>query len=157
MSACDFRLDNTLRAALHFTCYDVQKGLDCVNGIEQQVLYWLRSSRQDLRVADLLLKQHKNRHGLFFLHLAMEKLLKALVCQKTRQPAPRIHSLPSLAQRAAVQMSADQFEFLAAFDRFNIAGRYPDDLIRMPRNPQALKLVHTLKKVYRCLIGQLST
>jgi HEPN domain-containing protein len=132
------------------------KGLDCVNGIEQQVLYWLRSSRQDLRVADLLLKQRQNRHGLFFLHLAMEKLLKALVCQKTRQLAPRIHSLPSLAERAVVQLSVEQIEFLSAFDRFNIAGRYPDDLVHIPRNPQALKLAQTLKKVYRCLAGQLS-
>ena len=57
------------------------------------------------------------------LHLSLEKLLKALVCKVTQQPAPRIHSLPALAQRAGVVLTAEQSQFLAGFDRFNIAGR----------------------------------
>jgi hypothetical protein len=48
------------------------QGMRAVNGIEKQIVYWWKSSQQDLRVAMLLLKQHKTRHGLFFLHLATE-------------------------------------------------------------------------------------
>lgn len=125
-----------------------------MSGIEKQMAYWRNSSRQDLRVAKLLLDQRKTRHGLFFLHLATEKLLKALTCKTTGQPAPRIHSLPVLAQRAAVTLSPAQWECLAGFDRFNIAGRYPDDLTPMPRHPQALKLAAEIKKVYQCLSKQ---
>lgn len=125
-----------------------------MNGIERQVEYWLKSSKEDFRVANLLLKKRKIRHGLFFLHLATEKLLKALVCKKTRRPAPRIHALPLLAQRAAVRVPPDQLDILAGFDRFNIAGRYPDDLTPIPRTPQAKKLAAEIKTVYRCLAKQ---
>lgn len=126
-----------------------------MNGIQKQTEYWLKSSRQDLGVGQMLLKNRKIRHGLFFLHLATEKLLKAMVCKATQQPAPRIHSLPILADRAAVNLKAEQRDFLSQFDRFNLAGRYPDDLIPMPRTQQAMKLARELRKVYRCLAKQL--
>ena len=130
------------------------KRLSALNGIQKQTAYWLRNSREDLRVANMLLRQRKTRHALFFLHLAMEKLLKAMVCKATRQPAPRIHSLPVLAERAAAVLQAGQRQFLAGFDRFNLAGRYPDDLTPIPRAPQALKLAQEFRKVYRCLAKQ---
>ena len=124
-------------------------------GIEKQIGYWLRSSRQDRRVGHMLLAQRKTRHGLFFLHLSLEKLLKALVCRATQQPAPRIHSLPILAERAKVALEAKQLRFLARFDRFNLAGRYPDDVSPIPRYAAALKLEAQFKELYQCLAKQL--
>ena len=103
----------------------------------------------------MLLRERKTRHGLFFLHLALEKLLKALVCKATQRAAPRIHALPILAERAAIALQPGQQEFLAHFDRFNLAGRYPDDVTPIPRAPQALKLAQEVRKVYRCLAKQL--
>jgi HEPN domain-containing protein len=126
-----------------------------LNGIQKQTIYWLTSSRQDLQVANMLLKNRKTRHALFFYHLAMEKLMKALVCKTTRQPAPRIHSLPVLAARAGASLKPEQEQFLARFDRFNLAGRYPDDLTPMPRRPQAISLLAEFRTVYRCLAKQL--
>jgi HEPN domain-containing protein len=92
---------------------------------------------------------------LFFLHLAMEKLLKALVCKATQKPAPYIHSLPLLAGRAAARLDASQMNFLAGFDRFNLAARYPDDLAPMPKIAGATKLAKEFMTVYRCLTKQL--
>ncbi len=106
-------------------------------------------------MGSLLLRQRKTRHALFFLHLAMEKLLKALVCKETQKPAPRVHSLPALAERAKVELTDDQKLFLAGFDRFNLSGRYPDDVSPLPRLPQAQKLSKELNKVYRWLTKQL--
>jgi HEPN domain-containing protein len=126
-----------------------------LTGIEKQVQYWLKSSREDFRVGELLLKARKTRHGLFFLHLAMEKLLKAMVCKVTQQPAPRIHSLPILAQRAGVALEVEQLQFITRFDRYNLAGRYPDDLAPTPQISQALKLSQEFRKVYQCLAEQL--
>jgi HEPN domain-containing protein len=126
-----------------------------VSGIEQQIMYWARSSKQDLRVASMLLTNRKTRHGLFFMHLSMEKLLKALVCKTTQQPAPRIHSLPSLAERAGVALDPQQTKFLGRFDLFNIAGRYPEGVRDLPRSPEAQKLAKEFRKIYRCLEKQL--
>ncbi|HUB23871.1 MAG TPA: HEPN domain-containing protein [Tepidisphaeraceae bacterium] len=126
-----------------------------LTSIQKQTAHWLRSSRQDMQVGKLLLRQRKTRHALFFLHLAMEKLLKAMVCKTTQKPAPHIHSLPILATRASAILNVDQMSFLAAFDRFNLAARYPDDLTPMPRMARVTKLAREFTVVYRCLAKQL--
>lgn len=125
------------------------------HGVAKQIEYWLKGSRQDMRVGQLLLNKRETRHALFVLHLAMEKLLKAMVCKTTGKPAPRIHSLPMLAERGAARLTPEQQIFLAGFDRFNLAGRYADDLTPIPRRPQALKLAQEMKQVYRWLAKQL--
>ena len=66
--------------------------------IGKQIAYWRDGAAEDWRVAQDLIKRRKVRHGLFFAHLALEKLLKALVCRRTQDLAPRIHSLVRLAE-----------------------------------------------------------
>jgi len=70
----------------------------------------------------------RTRHGLFFAHLSLEKLLKALVCQATQDLAPRMHTLLRLSERAGIDFLETQRVFWARFDRYQIEGRYPDAL-----------------------------
>jgi HEPN domain-containing protein len=128
-----------------------------LNGIEKQTDYWVKSSRQDLLVGNLLLRERKIRQGLFILHFSLEKLLKGLVCKAEQRPAPKVHSLLALAERAAVDLSQEQDDFLAKFDMFDLEGRYPDRPSSIPRRPQALKIAQEFKRVYRCLTKQLRT
>ncbi len=58
--------------------------------VEQQVAYWRTGSDEDWEMAEIALEKRKIRHGLFFLHLAMEKLLKAHVCRVTGEYPPKI-------------------------------------------------------------------
>jgi len=67
--------------------------------VEKQIDYWRQGSTEDWEVAVRLVKDGKSRHGLFFAHLAPEKL-KALVCRHTRDIPPRIHNLTRLSQLA---------------------------------------------------------
>ncbi len=126
-----------------------------MNGIEKQILYWVRSSRQDLRVGNLLLKERMTRHGLFCLHLSMAKLLKALVSKATQETAPKTCSLPILAKRANITLDSQLFSFLGMFDSFNIGILYLDDLRNIPKWRVAQGLTKEFKKVYRSLKGQL--
>ena len=68
--------------------------------IEKHVDFWREGAREDWAVALELVNKERTRHGLFFAHLALEKALKALVCQKTRDLAPRTHNLVRLAEFA---------------------------------------------------------
>lgn len=68
--------------------------------INKQINYWRNSAIEDWEVARELLKSGRVRHGLFFAHLAIEKLLKAHVCRSTKDLAPRIHNLVRLADMA---------------------------------------------------------
>lgn len=56
--------------------------------IEKQIAYWKTSAEEDWAAARRLLAGGMTRHGLFFAHLSLEKLLKGLVCRRTRN-SPR--------------------------------------------------------------------
>ena len=72
--------------------------------IEKQISFWRDGAGEDLEVArELILHKHL-RHGLFFLHLALEKIIKAHVCKNINDLAPRIHNLIRLTQIASLDI-----------------------------------------------------
>lgn len=68
----------------------------------KQVDYWRQGADEDWEVAVKLVTDGKSRHGLFFAHLALEKMLKALVCRHTRDVPPRIHNLTRPSELAGL-------------------------------------------------------
>ncbi|MCK4306353.1 MAG: HEPN domain-containing protein, partial [Candidatus Eisenbacteria sp.] len=95
------------------------------------------------------------RHGLFFAHLALEKLLKALVCQHTKDLAPRIHNLVRLAESAGLAPNPSQLDLLAEMNQFNIEGRYPGTTLPPPTSDEAEGFMRRTEEVYQWLIKQL--
>jgi hypothetical protein len=61
--------------------------------VEKQIVYWRDGSDEAWEVGTDLVERGKTLYGLFFVHLAMEKRLKAHVCKLTQELAPKIHSL----------------------------------------------------------------
>ena len=61
--------------------------------IRKQVDYWNNWADEDIETADLLIREHRTLHGLFFCHLVIEKAIKAHVVQKIGDVAPRSHNL----------------------------------------------------------------
>lgn len=95
--------------------------------IEKTIKYWLSSARYDLKVTDTLLEGKRYPYALFFGHLALEKILKALVVKETKQHAPRTHSLPLLVSKLSTEVPNEVKSKLAMFMEFYIEGRYPED------------------------------
>ena len=73
-----------------------------------------------------MLKAKKYPYALFIGHLALEKLLKALVVKKTRAHAPFSHSLPYLLERSGIKMPEPMQIRLSEFMEFHLEARYPD-------------------------------
>ena len=90
--------------------------------IEKLIAFWRHGAQEDLTVAQELLERGRIRHGLFFLHLALEKLLKAHVCRQTRDLAPRVHNLVRLAELAALHLPESCKDNLAAMNPFAMPG-----------------------------------
>jgi HEPN domain-containing protein len=124
--------------------------------IQKQIEYWCTSSDEDWEVAAKLVKDGSIRHGLFFAHLALEKRLKALVCQNTQDIAPRIHNLPRLCQVAGLTLKPDHTDILADMNQFNIEGRYPEFHISQPSQQEALGYLTKSEEVLLWLTHQLS-
>ena len=124
--------------------------------IQKQVDYWRDSALDDWLVANELVQNGRYRHGLFFAQLALEKILKAIVCERTRDLAPRIHNLVRLAEIASLQLSPKQIDILAEMNSFNIEGRYPDALMSLPTNEEVLDYTNRAEEVFLWLKSQLS-
>jgi len=90
------------------------------------VEYWIKSSEDDLDTAFKLMEGEKYHHALFFLHLALEKMLKAIVVKKTVEAAPPIHDLVRLSEKSSLRISQERIEEFAEISTFNIAARYDD-------------------------------
>ena len=60
-------------------------------------------------------------------HLALEKILKALVVKATKTHAPITHSLPYLAEKTGLVIPESILIQLREFMEFQIEARYPEN------------------------------
>lgn len=63
---------------------------------------------------------------MFLLHLALEKVLKALLVSQTCEVPPRSHDLLRLMREAGLEPPEDVLAVLGEFQAYCLAGRYPD-------------------------------
>ena len=94
--------------------------------IEEIIRYWSLSADNDWKVAGHLFDKKDYSYALFFAHLYLEKLLKAVVVKETGEQAPPIHNLRLLAKQSNLSLSDEQLEFLLQVNEYNIRTRYPD-------------------------------
>ncbi|MGB9592047.1 MAG: HEPN domain-containing protein [Candidatus Kryptoniota bacterium] len=95
--------------------------------IEKTVQYWLDGAEYDMGVAEAMYEKEKFPYALFMGHLAVEKLLKALVVKTTREHAPYTHSLSLLAEKSGINIPQKILKRLARFMEFHFEARYPKE------------------------------
>ena len=95
--------------------------------VDEVVQYWLELAKDDWPVAEHLLASGDYHYALFFGHLYLEKLLKALVVKATEEHAPRTHNLLFLAGRAGITVPEDKHDVLLRVTGYNIESRYPEE------------------------------
>lgn len=89
------------------------------------VQYWLESARRDRESAEGMLKLKHFDWSLFIYHLALEKMLKALVMHAGNIPPPT-HHLHRLAELAGLRLTEEQLDWFTEITSFNIEARYDD-------------------------------
>jgi len=125
--------------------------------IQKQIEYWKTGAEEDLAAAQSLADKGHLRQGLFFAHLALEKMLKAHVVCKTKDVPPKIHALARLGHIGEVEMSKEQRDFLLEFGVYQLEGRYPDSQ-QMPMSPPFVKKeLAKAKEMLEWLKAQLPT
>ena len=97
-------------------------GLDITN----IVAFWMTEAEEALQVAHHLVAKADYSYALFFGHLALEKMLKAVYVFKHEQHAPPVHNLLRLARVAELDIDEDTAEKLTIITAFNLEARYPD-------------------------------
>jgi HEPN domain-containing protein len=100
--------------------------------IEKQINHWHKGADEAWEVAvDMINRDRRIQFGLFFVHLALEKVLKAHVWRTKRKMPPQIHNLIRLAELAEIPLDEMNKNVLSEINEFNIEGRY-SDLLRPP-------------------------
>ncbi len=123
--------------------------------IEKHIAYWRETAREDWEVARHLVEVGRNRHGLFFAHLSLEKILKAHVCKRIHDLAPMIHNLPRLAELAGISLDPGRLDVLAEMSAFQMEGRYPEALVPRLSREEALHYLLRAEEVFQWLMKQL--
>ena len=79
---------------------------------DKHIEYWKNGAISDFETAELLIDNQKLLHGLFFCHLVIEKAVKAHIVKKTSEIPPKSHNLLLLAQKAEIDLTEGQKDFL---------------------------------------------
>ncbi len=124
--------------------------------IQKHVTHWREGAIEALAASrDMILRDKRTLFGLFFIHLAIEKILKAHVCSQTGELPPRIHNLIRLAEIAGLELDDEQIRVLAALNEFNLEGRYPETWSAPPSVELAQQYLNRSEKVFTWLMSQL--
>ncbi len=98
-----------------------------------KVKYWLNSAEGDWRVAKHLFEKDDYSYSLFFGHLVIEKILKAVYVDRLKDNPPFTHRLVYLAEKASLALTEDKLRILETVTDFNLEARYPDEKFSFKR------------------------
>ena len=89
--------------------------------------YWIVESEYDLKVAWDNFNAGNYSYALFFGHLTVEKVLKAIYVDRKKENAPFIHDLLRLAETSGIHLDQNQRNKFFEITAFNLESRYPDE------------------------------
>ncbi len=116
-------------------------------GREKKIDYWLTSAEKDWQVVGHLFEKKDYPYALFFGHLVLEKLLKALFVSRHDEVPPFTHRLIFLAEKAGLAPDQDQLEILETVTDFNLEARYPDEKFSFHRRCTREFTRHWMEKI----------
>jgi HEPN domain-containing protein len=97
--------------------------------MDKIVKNWVATSNYDLQTADAMYKAGRHLYVVFMCHLAIEKMLKALLAHKYPENVlPKIHSLINLSQRGEIALPENLKDFFQRLDSVSVVTRYLEDL-----------------------------
>jgi len=131
-----------------------------MTGLEKKkvIEYWMNSAKEDWHTLENLKKGRRYAHALFFLHLALEKLLKALIVKNTKEHASFGHNLVYLTGKAGIDAPQQILDILSTIISFNLNARYPDeknDFFKVANREFMLKWYKEGNIIRQWLIGML--
>lgn len=121
---------------------------------DKQSAYWRKGADEDWEAGKELLQNGRIRQGLFFIHLSLEKILKAHFCVNRRDVAPKSHNLVRLAEIGGVSLNVAQRDILADINAFNLEGRYPDSYAALPSKDEVALVMTGAEEIFLWLKNQ---
>lgn len=126
--------------------------------VDKTIKYWIDSANYDLETGKGLLVIKRFPYALFLGHLALEKILKAIVVKNIKEHAPYTHKLTLLAQKTKIEIPESIMDQLAEYTEFHLESRYPDEKMNFYKKCTeefSCKKLEEIEDVYKWLTKKL--
>jgi HEPN domain-containing protein len=100
--------------------------------VEKQIAYWKSGAEDDIDTATILIINGKLVQGLFFCHLCIEKISKALVVKNCKEIPPKSHDIFYLSNKAGIELPETIQAHIQVLMKFQLEGRYPEYYPKSP-------------------------
>lgn len=107
---------------------------------------WIRQADYDLETAKSLFTTKRYIYTIFMCHLSIEKALKGIYTKKLKKLPLKTHNLLYLVEKIKLRLPEALYDFIFNLNRVSIPTRYPDDLQRMLKDYDEIKVKEILAK-----------
>ncbi len=126
-----------------------------VFNVDGNINYWKNTAESNIITAGILIDNNQPVEGLFFCHLCIENILKALVVKETKAVPPKSHDLEYLAKKANIFVSEDQLIMMRILMKYMLEGRYPEYYPKSPSKHKTKEYLEKSKELLICLTKKL--
>jgi len=125
--------------------------------MNKAIANWLKSSEYDIGTAEALYKSKRFVYVIFMCHLAVEKVLKAIVTHKTKKTPPKTHDLFYLVKLASFDLPETYVPTLMHLNEASVPTRYPEDIAKLAKSynkSAAYRYLKETKELLKWLKGR---
>jgi len=127
---------------------------------QQHIDYWINTAEKDWVSVDILFEGKQYLQSLFWAHLVLEKLTKALWVKNNEENIPpKTHNLIVLLKQANVDLGEEKMNFLVNYNNFQLSARYPDylnEIYKVCTKQFSERQMNNVKEIRECLLNMLS-
>ena len=115
---------------------------------EQHIAHWLNTSKDDETTMHALFETGRFTHSLFFGHLYIEKIYKALwIKNNSGNTPPYIHNLMKILDGIDTGLTIDDIGFMNKLSEYQLSGRYPDYTYALKQKTTKEFTVYCIEKI----------
>ena len=118
--------------------------------IVKQIEYWQETAESNIETASILVTAGKYIEAMFFCHLCIEKIVKALVVKQIKNIPPKSHDLFYLSNLAKLEISEGQSDFMQILMKYQLEGRYPEYYPKAPSSDKINEYLYHTKSLLLC-------
>ncbi len=126
---------------------------------EQHIAYWIETAEDNWRSIQNMFSVGEYVPALFWAHLTIEKLSKAIWVQDNEgNTPPRIHNIIKLLNATSFVLTDEQVNLGGRLNTFQLEGRYPtylQELRRVATKEYTHELLTAIADLRQCLLNKL--